>query len=349
MIQTLPGASALLTTLLLFPVQPAMPLSQEGPVELSSEVILPHELSIFAVAADVSGKRIFTVDQIGVVRGWELDELDPSKPLWESAKHTFGDERAIANVFDLSIGDEVGARTGPSPVPSFDSIQLDSGAMGSGMGSSLGGRDMNDMNATKAVLVDPKDRWIWIGAERGVARLMAKGVSGWSQRGVPNGGTVALAVDPKAKELALGGKDGTIRFVGNTSCDVDEKSVFEGHGASVVDVAWHPKGKLVASIAGAGEVIFHRRRGGKVDFKLEHEKASFTRLAFHPKGKWLAVGTKKGGVLVYDLKAKKLIAEGKLPKAVGGVHSLAVLDKGRVLVAAGKQSIVRIDVEGALK
>ena len=324
----------------------SLPVLLSPQEELQPVEILDHDENVCAVATDSKEKSLYTIDAKGVVRRWEMDGTGP---LWESAPHDMSDPRFGNAEYGLAIGEDVGARIGPGPVAEFQSVDLETGGITTGIASLVGGKDLTQTYATKAVIVDPRDRWVWIGGQIGVARLMAKGTSGWSSRGMPNGGSLCFALDPKANELAVGGEDGSIRFVGNKSANVEDKFFIEAHGKPVNALAWDPKGKLIASAADDSNVIVHKRRDGKVAHEFEPPFGDVAQLAFHPKGKWLAAGTERGRIALWDLKSGELLAEATLPEKRGGVHSLFVLDKGKTLVAAGSKCVVRIDVESVGK
>lgn len=331
--------------LLIISLAPLLAAPQEI-TDLTFDEVVSHSHPIMEIASNSDSDRFFSVDMMGVVTEWDVAS---GEALASSEKHLLGDERVIGSVFHLSVGEKTIVRTGPGPVPSFETIDLVSGKAYSGMGSSLGSRDMSDMNATKSVLADPKDRWVWVGAEHGMARLMTGKGSGWSQRGIKNGGSTALAMDPKAKEIAVGGQDGTVRFIGNSSCDVDEKDVFEGHTEPICSVLWHPKGKLVASASGTDKILLHNRRNGKIDSTLQVEGASFQCLAFHPKGKWLAAGTKDGRVFVWELKKGELVAASAETRKRRPIRTLVVWDKGDRLLAASGKGVLGYDTSDVTK
>lgn len=321
-------------------------LPQGGVIELAPTEILPHGNRVVGTATSTKGDRLFTIDSTGAVAEWDLER---SEMLWKSAAHQASALAPSVSNFQFTLGKEIGARTGPSPIPGFHSVDLESGSMKQSMGLNIGDKDMTLMNATTAIAVDPKDKWIWIGAKHGVGRLMAKGSTSWSQRIIENGGVTALSIDPKGKEVAIGGEDGTIRFVGNSSCDVFEKDIFEGHKDPVTAVAWHPKGKLLASISGSSKVLFHKRRSGKIDRTLEIEGAKFSNLVFHPKGKWLAASTQKGQVVVWELKKNKVVARAPELGKDRPLDSLTIWDGGKTVMAASANGVLRYDLEALEK
>ena len=82
-----------------------------------------------------------------------------------------------------------------------------------------------------------------------------------------------VALDGKGKQLAVGGADGTVRFVNASSAKRDEKKVLENHGAPITALTWDGKGKLdvdemgprrlaaFAGICGRALAFAHARSG----------------------------------------------------------------------------------------
>ncbi len=196
-----------------------------------------------------------------------------------------------------------------------------------------------------AILMDPKDRWVWLGSSDGsVARLKIDSINGWSRRAVKNRGVTALAVDPKGNDLAIGGADGTVRFVGNKSCSIDEKAVFEGHKSAVTVLAWHPKGKMIASADGGGQILLRDRRSGKLRRALAVTGQEVTCLIYHPKGTWIAAGDGSGSVWIWSPKNGTLLAKTTIGDGTMKVTGLVVLDKGKRLIASVDKSLYSMDV-----
>ncbi|MEO0660399.1 MAG: hypothetical protein AAFZ87_02575 [Planctomycetota bacterium] len=343
------NATALLPALLLASLAPVTGQKTEATVpELSVAPILRHELDVFAVEVGPAADRLFTVDRMGIVRSFEVggDGAVGEEPAWESTPSEFGTEMVSNVSFGLSIGVDRGTRIGPGAGGGFDVFDLAGSVFRQSMGAMIG--DVTDLNATKDVAVDPKDRWAWVAGKRGVARLMLDGSLQWSTRGMPNGGSRVLAIGPKGNDLAVGGEDGSVRFVGNKSCKRDDKTAAEGHADRVVALAWHPKGKLIASASRSDSILIHKRSRGRLDATLTEKGAKFVSLAIEPKGKWLAAGTTGGEVLFFELKKGTLIARAELEKRAAG-HSLAFVGGGKRLVAASLSAAGLIDVESVGK
>ncbi len=315
-------------------------------VELKPESFAAHDAPVWTIASDAKGKRLFTMTQAGAVSEWSFKSDDFA---WTSEPDRLGQLEGANPDLHLSIGDEVATRTGAGPIAAYKTIHLEDGAVTQG-----GAAPMNPTagvgGSAGAILTDPKDRWVWLGSSDGtLARLTIDSFSGWSRRAVKNQGVTALALDPKGNDLAVGGADGTVRFVGNKSCDVDEKAVFEGHESAVTVLAWHPKGKLIASADGGGQIYLRDRRSGKTRRALEVPGQEITCLSFHPKGTWLAAGDGSGNVWIWSAKSGDLLAKTTIGDGSKKVTGLVVLEGGKRLVVSVDKSLHSMDVAGVRK
>ena len=180
----------------------------------------------------------------------------------------------------------------------------------------------------------------------GLVRLiLADPLKGWSTRRVENGGVTAMAIGPKGKEIAVGGEDGTIRFIGNSSCDVDEKAAFKGHSSQIGSLVWNPDGKTVLSADRGGQIAIHSRRSGKIVRLIASPGQGIQCLVVHPTDKWLASGAADGSIHFWKVQDGALIATCDLEDAEGGVTAMCFLKDGKTLFAAGGNSLHRIEVK----
>lgn len=322
----------LLATALLAPV--------DEPVTLTPETVAEHDRLVVQVMLGPKGKTLVTLTDEGALHSIDLKDGSrrwttmPDMVLPEGGG-VGGDEAWYV----AACGAKIAARA-LSRVAAYTTIDLEDGTEASGTGGTT------FQQRTGAILVDPKDRWIWIGTQTGtMTRLLVNDLKGWSNRGMDNSGVTALAMDGKGKEIAVGGKDGSLRFIGNTSCDVDDKAVFEGHQTQVSAVAWHPKKGEVATGDLNGQVLIRTRRGGKTKRALAVLGASVRCLAFHPKGDWIAIGDSEGRLTLWDPDKGDQLAEATVEGKLKGVHDILVLDKGKRIVAAcGGKELVSFDV-----
>ncbi len=197
---------------------------------------------------------------------------------------------------------------------------------------SLGGTTV--MQMSRCMVLDPKDRWVWLGTDRGVlTRLIPKQVSSYSNRDLKNGGVTCLAMDDAAKLLVAGGADGTLRYVNPQSANVDDRRVTEAHKGPVTAVAIDRKGTLIVSGSGAGDLRTWRAGNGRPRDVLRESGVGIARLAIDSKGARLAVGDTQGRVEIWDL--KKGERTGVLaPVGTGAVTGLVFVGKDDVLAVS---------------
>ena len=204
--------------------------------------------------------------------------------------------------------------------------------------SGLGGTTA--MRSSRCLVVDARDRWIWMGTDVGVmTRVVPGNVNAWSNRNLENGGVRALALDAAGKTLAVGGSDGSVRFINAQSARVDDKKVLSGHAEAVSALAMDPKGTLIASASEAGDLRTWRYANARQQHLLKESGAVILRLAIDPKGTMLAAGDAEGRVEIWDLKKAKLLTT-LTPAGEGAVTGLVFAPKRTNLVAsrAGTQA-----------
>ncbi len=173
------------------------------------------------------------------------------------------------------------------------------------------------------------DAFPYTGLALGDERLVT--TPGMPRRKLDNGGVTCLALDDKDKTLAIGGADGTVRFLNPKTSKVDEKNVLEGHTDAITAMAWSKSDLAVATAN--GELWIWAASKGKRELELEAQDAVVHSLVFGGKGKWLAAGNAQGEVRFFDTKsgARKATLTGEAGKSVRG---LVIVDKGKSLAAA---------------
>ena len=232
-----------------------------------------------------------------------------------------------ADIVALGVGEELVAFHRGSGALLFADLET---------GKSRGGQ--NSFTDLTSLLIDPKDRWVWLGREAGfVRREVRKSLKSWSRRAMSNGGVTCLAQDATAKTLVVGGRNGTVRFVGAKSANTDKKKILEGHLGPVSAVALDPRGKVVVSASELGEIRVWTASSGRQLREMRAHEAAVVALAVDPKGKRLASGDAQGVVHIWDLKKGELL--GTLPGQEGGaVTGLAFINKGSELAVAREQA-----------
>jgi len=144
-------------------------------------------------------------------------------------------------------------------------------------------------------------------------------------------------MDPKGKTLAVGGEDGTLRFVGAKSASVDDKKVFQAHEGPVLAIALDPKTAHVISGSKGGSLSVWRYASNKVKHELRGHEADITSLVVDSKGKRFASGDAAGHVLVWNLAKGKLLVELELEGAITG---LVFIEKGKTLATTAADSVM---------
>lgn len=164
----------------------------------------------------------------------------------------------------------------------------------------------------------------------------------WSVRTMENGGVTSAARDPNERLVAVGGRDGSIRFLNPVSARRDEKKVLEGHAAPVTALAYDDRASALASGDEEGVVHLWRVRGGRSLWTAEGRGSAVTALAVHRKGEWLAAGFADGSIVLHGTKDGAALATLQEADAGKSVSSLVVLDKGSTLAAAAGETSVSL-------
>ena len=269
---------------------------------------------------------LFTVDDRGGFQAWDLKK---GESLWKV-------EQKMPKVEAFDAGKDLVTFHHGMAMASF--LDAQTGEPKSGIGGTTA------MLESRCLAADPDDRWIWIGTDKGgVTRVVPGSVNSWSNRSLGNGAVLCLAMDARGDTLAAGGQDGTVRFVGAKSTNVDDKRVLD-QGTPVTAVALDAKGKVVASGAANGEVRVWKVTGKKPQHVLASHGSTVSSLAFDPKGARLASGDADGAICIWDVRKGEKVASLKLDRAIGG---LVFLDKGKSLAAVGGGKTVTVwDVSG---
>ena len=299
------------------------PLQIEAPIELVPESVAPHPEAIVLLTLGLKGKVVYTADAANSLRAWDLKQ---GKFLWETDPQPGFVKKLALEVSKNALAVCEGA-------PAYSLVDLKDGS------DLKGGSGVPVADIASCLAFDPRGRWVWLGFQgNGVGRLIPGNTRGWSKRKTENGGTWSLALDPKAKRLAVGGADGSVRFFDPSSAKRDEGKVFDLHKGRVTALAFGPKGKLLAAGAEDGALVLVDARKAKTRKALEGHEASICALAFDPRGRWLVSGDTLGRLLLWDLK------EGGHPaaflvEAQGPVAGIGFLDKGKALVtnSGGKE------------
>lgn len=316
-----------------------VPTHVDDPIaELEPTVVAHHEAALKRLVLGRKGKVLYTIEgdpQAAAKTAFPLFEmqawdLDKGKVLWST-------ELKGPAVVGLDVGEDIiVANMGFMAAPSYS---VEDGAHLNSIGAP------NVMDKATCIAVDPKDRWVWIGASNGVlSRVDPTSVDGWAKRGSGNDGVTCLAMDAKGKKLAIGGSDGTVRFVDPSGGQVDKKKVFEVFENGVSAMIYYPKGsKLIVGAADGGLQVIDAGKGKRSLELVGHDK-KISALAVDGKRKWIASGDAKGSVRLWDYKSGETVATLK-GEATGAVAGLVFDSKRkRLLGTCGGKELLAWDL-----
>jgi WD40 repeat protein len=268
------------------------------------------------MVVDRAGKVLFSTCEDREIRAWDVKK---GTLLWKA-------EAVAPSVSNLDAGEESLAYT--AGFPGLEILETKAG-------KSLGNMGFPAPTAATCIACDPDGRWAWLGFEDGtVVRLDPKNVNTWNKRSMENGGVICFAQDDKAKLMAIGGRDGTIRFLNPTSASKDEKKLFEGHVKPVSALRFDGKGSSLASGDEAGSVRVWSVASGKCTAEWKAHEGAVRWIALHPKNPWIATGGADGAIELWKLDGGSRIMT---IRAAGAdpVVGLGFLDKGAALASAG--------------
>ncbi|MEM7306152.1 MAG: hypothetical protein AAF682_05750 [Planctomycetota bacterium] len=292
-----------------------------------SRPVAQHEAKVLHLAAASDGSVLVTATE-KALHAWDTKK---EKQLWKAPLSEVG-------IDGLAVGGELVA-CAPRGLAVAQLFELESGKQRTG----LGGPNPLDGGAG-ALVVDPKDRWIWLGTQSGTAtRIVPDNVNGWSRRGMGNGGITSLALDAKGKTLVVGGSDGTLRFVGAKSANRDEKKVVETGEAAVTALGVDPKGSWIVAGCDDGCVGVWKASSGKRRHELDAHASGVVHATVDPRGKRAATADLGGEVRLWDLASGEALAMWK-PIEGTPVAGLAFVDKGKALVTASGTELLAWDL-----
>lgn len=224
-------------------------------------------------------------------------------------------------------------------MPTFQAFELESGAKGTSQGGISAGKRATSMLSHK------KGTFVWFGLENlGVSRMTVGDVNAWSRRATDNGGVTCMALDPKEKLIAIGGKDSSVRYAKFKTATLDRKKHHKTGMGQITAISFGSKGKTVLVGNGKGEVRMLNTSKGKQLLTLEGPEAEVRQILVHTKGKWALVGYADGKMRFFELKDGQQILELEHPKAKRGIVGLALLNKDQKLLSAGGNTVLSWDL-----
>lgn len=270
---------------------------------------------------DLRGGRLFTVTVKGTVNAWKLGD---GTKLWESTE--------LGTRWVNFCGKTVLCGLTFTAVTEFDS---EDGTKRSSVGGPVSQSTMT------GCATDTRGRWIWFGGDNGLARLTPGDVQGWSRRKVENGGVTVLATDEEGDLLAVGGRDGSVRFVNVKSANVDDKKVLTGTGGPVTALAVGSKALVAA--AEDGSVRVWTISSGKEKLVLAGSGSPARALALDEKAGWVLSGDAQGTLVLWSL--AKGVELGRWPVEGGAaIRDLELATKERRLYVAAGPRVLELDL-----
>jgi hypothetical protein len=143
---------------------------------------------------------------------------------------------------------------------------------------------------------------------------------------------------PDGKILALGAKDGTIRFLDPASGQ--ELRQVGTHAGGMMHLAFSPNGKVLASAGHDKAIRLWDPAAGKPVGTLEGHQGDVWRLAFSPDGKLLASASHDRTVRLWDVVAGQEVRT--LTGSQGEVESVAFSPDGKLLASGARERTARL-------
>ncbi|HTU20831.1 MAG TPA: protein kinase [Gemmataceae bacterium] len=178
-------------------------------------------------------------------------------------------------------------------------------------------------------------RWALV---RQPARL--KGVRSWTiETRMLRGGSIACAMRPDGKQLAVSSFDGVIRLYDPITGRLQQALFGQQKDSSASSLAWSPDGKRLASCGGFGNLNIWNAATGQLIRTIPPNSRENCCVAWSPDGKLLAFGT-TGGVTLWEPDSGK---QALFPVQFAGYPTrLAWSSDSKTLAAASTDKFVRL-------
>lgn len=308
----------MLATFLLLGIPLPPPVGQGTEPKLVVRQIATCDDGITELALDPAGQTLFVATERGEVATWDLKK--------EEFRWTLKPQAGPRAIIGLDAGPELVTVTAGGG--GIGLIDAQSGArkrvqiIGKGQGDST------------CLAHDPKGTWTWVGMKDGALyRVRADAEVGLSGVLLENKGVTAMALDSDAKQLVVGGADGTIRFVNARTGSVDEDKIIKAHEGPVTALVWTRGDASIVSGSQDRSVRGWKPSTRSRLFTIESLPGVVTSVAADPTGKLIAWGDDQGTAHVWEVSKQKTLAELK-DDTTGRVGELVFLDKGKSLAAA---------------
>ena len=139
---------------------------------------------------------------------------------------------------------------------------------------------------------------------------------------------ISLAFSPDGSTLASGSADKTVRLWDANTVEI--KTEIRKHGERITDLAFSPDSKTLASVAYNPTIYLWDVATGKRNLVLRKNPSKTASVAFSPDSNFLAFGSATNGVLIYDVRGKKIVHN----------YTVSYLWVKRVAFASGGNTLV---------
>jgi WD40 repeat protein/serine/threonine protein kinase len=176
-------------------------------------------------------------------------------------------------------------------------------------------------------------RTLWLKLKECVGRPL------WTRHIAREDKVTSVALSPDGQSLAVTQMKGRYKSTSGVvpieqfSISGERLSSYYGHKEGIRDAAYHPNGKLIASVGTDLFVHFWNPENGQLIVKWKAHEKEINRLCFSADGKYLATAGGDKEVLVWSVKTRTLFK--RFRGHVSDIWCLAFDKKGRYLVSTG--------------
>ena len=320
-------------------------------------VLEGHTAGVFSAAFTDKGRRIASAGWDQTARLWDLQTIGEARVLhghgdmiWTASFTSAGDLLASggddgkARVWKIPSGENVHTFSHGKSVEEVTFDRAGGRLLTIGDGSlriwdlatraqllHLGG----SQNMVRRVFLLPDDRRILLLTTKGKLSLWDTHTGGMLSQ-VPTEAASNIDLRPDGKQAALGLLNGDLLLVDLQ--DPGRKTKIKGHGDRLYRLAYHPGGKLIASIS-ADHVRLWDLQTKKSHLLWRDPKKQAYRMAFTPDGERLAFSVNTGDILLAPLAGGDPVRlRGHLDMASG----VAISSDGKWLASTSEDASVRL-------
>ena len=153
----------------------------------------------------------------------------------------------------------------------------------------------------------------------------------------------SVAFSPDGKLLATAGEDTAIIWDASTGKRLFTLNPGETHSPGAHAVAFAPDGKTLAVGGYVGDVYFYDPANGKLKSTFDEPSLASKRVVYTPDGSILATSHDQTAIMLYDVKASKLLETLKVSK-VATLHGFDISSDGKTLIAITSEEVSIWDI-----